>query len=322
MRRGATLRTAGTGSEVVLTRHSLAFPGARLFLAGGALGGRLLSSMFERRKRSDVAIDDAANDRGGSDDDDDCRRSLRSVLETQIIPRLVQAQREGVAHERPSAVPHPQPQDIQALAARCAAGDRPGALAIIDALRAGGLDHDVVLVDLIAPAARLLGEQWEDDRVSFTDVTLGLVLMHELIHTMGYEFHDGPQEAGGVRRVMLASAPGSQHVLGLSIVAEFFHKAGWQVVLEVSPSSTELMRAVKNEWFDLIGLSVGLDRQLSALPQLVADLKAASRNTLVPVLLGGPVFAVKEMHPDAFGAQAICLDVRESVRMAADLMVR
>lgn len=294
----------------------LASPFSRLFSRAGASHGRLLSSMFEPRERPADEVRHEVHAGG----DGECRRSLRSVLESQIIPRLTLAHREGRAPERPSASPRPQADDIAAFAGRCAAGDRSGAARLVEALRADGLGQDSVLIDLVAPAARLLGQQWEDDRLSFSEVTLGLVLMHEVIHSLGYEFHDGPQEAGGVRRVMLASAPGSQHVLGLSIVSEFFRKSGWQVVLEVSASSAELCRAVRNEWFDLVGLSVGLDAQLRGLPALVAALKAASRNPGTPVLLGGPVFSLRALQAEAFGAQAICLDARESVRLATDLV--
>lgn len=286
---------------------------------GRALQGWSLSSMLEPQRRAPQAGGDKQVSQG---DDDDCRRSMRSVLETQIIPRLVLAHRQGTARAEPSASPRPGPDDILALAQRCSAGDRAGAALVIERLRAQGLEQDSVLVDLIGPAARHLGAQWEDDRASFSDVTLGLVLMHELIHAMGYEYHDGPQEAGVVRRVMLASAPGSQHVLGLSIVSEFFRKAGWQVVLEVSPSSAELCRAVKNEWFDLVGVSVALDAQLRSLPELVKSLKAASRNPVTPILLGGPVFGLRQHQAESYGAQAICLDARESVRLALSVLPR
>jgi MerR family transcriptional regulator, light-induced transcriptional regulator len=283
---------------------------------GRVFSGWSLSSMFEPSKSARDDVDSY----GDAAANDDCRRSMRSVLETQIIPRLVLAHREGIARAEPSAAPQLQPEDITTFAQLCATGDRAGAMRVIARLRAQGLDQDGVLVDLISPAARHLGAQWEDDRLSFTDVTLGLVLMHEVIHSMGYEYHDGPQEAGRVRRVMLASAPGSQHVLGLSIVSEFFRKAGWQVVLEVSPSRAELGRAVKNEWFDLVGLSVALDAQLPSLTDLVASLKAASRNPDTPVLLGGPVFSLRELRAESFGAQAICLDARQSVPLALSML--
>lgn len=307
--------------EDAVTLYPLASPVAHMLTMGRALRGWALSSMFEPRKSSrEGSVQDDGTGSGNGGGEDDCRRSMRSVLDTQIIPRLVMAHREGANRAMPSLLPRPQREDITSFARLCAAADRAGATRIIDGLREKGLEQESVLVDLIAPAARELGQQWEDDRASFTDVTLGLVLMHEMIHSMGYEYHDGPQEAGIVRRVMLASAPGSQHVLGLSIVSEFFRKAGWQVVLEVSPSSAELCRAVKNEWFDLVGLSVALDGQLPALTDLVARMKAASRNPATPVLLGGPVFSLREHRAESYGAQAICLDARASVKVALSLL--
>lgn len=280
-----------------------------------ALQGWWLSSMHQPRRRSPARKPHDGQGTG----DDDCRRSMRGVLEDQIIPRLLVAHRDGAVNARPSGrlAAH-----VAAFASVCAAGDRAGADRLVAQLRAEGHEADSVMVDLVGPAALLLGREWEDDRRSFVDVTLGLVLMHEIIHTMGYEYRDGPKQAGVVRRVMLASAPGSQHVLGLSIVSEFFRKAGWQVVLEVSPSSAELCQAVGNEWFDLVGLSVSVDAQLPTLATLVGKLKAASRNPAMPVLLGGPVFTLAPQQAERFGAQAICVDAREAVDTALSLVVR
>ena len=252
--------------------------------------------------------------------DTECRAAMRQVLEAQIMPRLLQVTRQDAEQTRQDPVAGPSIADVEAFSQLCAAGDRKACNALIQRLRDEGLQPEHLLVELVAPAARHLGQRWDDDTLDFTSVTFGLVLMHELVHAFGYEIHDGPQESGAVRRVMLASAPGSQHVLGLSIVSEFFRKAGWQVVLEVSPSSAELCRAVTNEWFDLVGLSVALDSQLTELPGLVGQLRAASRNPLVPVMLGGPVFLMRDVTAEQFGAQALCLDARESIGIASALV--
>lgn len=247
---------------------------------------------------------------------------MRSLLETQIIPRLLRVTRAAAANRDRLAAIVPKAADLEAFATLCAAGDRAACSELVERLMAKGLPAESVLVDLVAPAARLLGSRWDDDTMDFSSVTIGLVLMHGLIHALGYEVHDGPRESGPVRRVMLASAPGSQHVLGLSIVSEFFRKAGWEVVLEVSPSRAELCRAVGNEWFDLLGLSVGLSSQLTDLPSLVSALRSASRNPQPPVLLGGPVFLTIDQRAADFGAQAICRNARESLNLAASLVQR
>jgi len=230
-----------------------ASPVSRMLKLGRAISAWTLSSMFERRESE---LPKSRDDAGSTDDE--CRRSMRTVLESQIIPRLVQAHRAGEERSANDSACRPLGEEISAFAGYCAKGERQKAAFLIERLRDEGLDQEGIFVELIAPAARYLGQQWEEDLLGFAEVTIGLVLMQEVIHGMGYEYHDGPQQASGVKRVMLASAPGSQHVLGLSIVSEIFRKAGWQVVLEVSPSRTQLCHAVQNEWFDLVGLSVAL----------------------------------------------------------------
>lgn len=274
------------------------------------------SSKSERNESSNDA------DIAGLFSSDPCRQSMLSVLEEQIIPRLVLAH-PVVANPlaaMEAARRAPTTTEVRHLARLCLDDDRAAVAAMIDKLQAEGLPLETIFIDLVAPAARLLGTMWENDQIGFDQVTMGLVLMHEIVHGMGYEYQDGPQQAGAVQRVMLASAPGSQHVLGLSIVSEFFRKGGWQVVMEISPSARELRRAVQNEWFDLIGLSIALEAQLPDLPGLVVGLKKASRNPKVRVLLGGRVFHDQNHDPRRYGAEGICTDAKEATALAATMV--
>jgi methanogenic corrinoid protein MtbC1 len=245
---------------------------------------------------------------------------MRTALESQIIPRLIHSHREPSSNGATWRSTQFDAAEIATFAQLCAAADRAGAMAVVTRLADGGVDQDAIFVDLIGAAARHLGDQWEQDRVSFADVTVGLIIMHAIVHEMGYEYRAGPQSAGRIKRVMLASAPGSQHVLGLSMVCECFRSAGWEVVLEVSPNGPGLCRAAANEWFDLIGLSVALDSQLADVPGLLAELKAASRNPAPALILGGPIFSVRDCVPADLGAHGICLDARHSVLLASQLV--
>jgi methylmalonyl-CoA mutase cobalamin-binding domain/chain len=134
-----------------------------------------------------------------------------------------------------------------------------------------------------------------------------------MIYRLGYESPAGTNGQGDSERVMLACAPGSQHFLGLTIVADFFRKAGAEVVLEISSTESELLRAVANEWFDVVGISVALQAQLQDLPVLIANLRAHSGNPNVRVVLGGPIFFLQEHAAQALGADAIFTDAREAV---------
>lgn len=274
-----------------------------------------------------ASVHGAPSSSGGGDADEGCRQSMMSVIEDQIIPRLIFARsttedRLRQLSQPPQARSRPGPDEIAWFARRCASEDHAGARVVIDRMVAAGVSEESVFMDLIAPAARHLGALWEVDAIDFTAVTTGLVLMNEIIHGMGYEYQRGPQAAGPSRRIMLASAPGSQHILGLAIVSQFFRKAGWQVALEVSVSAAELRRAVRNEWFDVIGLSVAIGLQLPDLPRLIDELKAASRNPDVVVLLGGPVFSLLPVSASQLHAEAICTDAQQAVAMALELIDR
>ena len=84
-------------------------------------------------------------------------------------------------------------------------------------------------------------------------------------------------------------------------------------MLEISSTESELLRAVSNEWFDVVGISVALEVQLQALPSLIQHIRSSSGNPKVRVVLGGPIFLLKEFSPQTLGADAIFTDAREAV---------
>ncbi len=246
---------------------------------------------------------------------EDCKDSLISVIEEQIIPRLLNVQQffttKAVASE--TEISGAELPEFEAFAQHCLHGDSLKANQIIDALMDQGLVQNRIFMELITPAARHLGALWEQDLCDFTQVTCGLAMMHQMIYRLGYESPAGQAVAGASDRVMLACAPGSQHFLGLTIVADFFRQAGSEVVLEISSSESELLRAVASEWFDVVGISVALEAQLPTLPDLIKHLRASSGNPKVRVVLGGPIFLIQKVTHDKLGADAIFTDAREAV---------
>lgn len=259
-----------------------------------------------------------------SNDQDECKKSLTQVIETQIIPRLVQAHKvETRARDKHmTGGPTISMKQVATFVALSKSSQTSETTQFIDQLLHDGVTTDCIFLELIAPAARQLGQMWEQDLCDFTEVTCGLVRMHEITHRLGFEYQNGPQLGGDVQRIMLASAPGSQHFLGMTIVSDFFRKAGWDVVIEISLSEKELTHAVSNEWFDVIGISCATEAQLKALPGLIRALKAASGNPEPGVLLGGPIFTVQEHNAQSLGADGICIDVKEAVALAASFRAR
>jgi methanogenic corrinoid protein MtbC1 len=251
---------------------------------------------------------------------DDCKESLLAVIEQQIIPRLLNVQQFFTSPSVPVDAPDAALPDHEPFTQHCLHGDALQANGIVDALIHRGLSQERIFLELITPAARQLGVLWEQDLCDFTQVTCGLAIMHQTIYRLGYESPVAPHDAAVRQRVMLACAPGSQHFLGLTIVADFFRKSGAEVVLEISSSESELLRAVGSEWFDVIGISVAIEAQLPSLPGLIAHLRESSGNAKVIVMLGGPVFLLRELSPQDLGADGIFTDAREAVAAVQGLM--
>ena len=248
--------------------------------------------------------------------EEDCKESILTVIEKQIIPRLLNVhQFFTVKSHLPSLTESEAEQpEFEVFTQCCLNGDSLEANRIIDALMDRGLPADRVFLELVTPAARQMGLWWEQDVCDFTQVTCGLAIMHQMIYRLGYESPAGQRAEGECERVMLACAPGSQHFLGLTIVADFFRKAGAEVVLEISSTESELERALANEWFDVVGISVALEAQLTTLPSLIQHLRERSGNPKVRIVLGGPIFLLQELSPQDLGADAIFTDARDAVK--------
>ncbi|MBU3647464.1 MAG: cobalamin B12-binding domain-containing protein [Limnohabitans sp.] len=254
--------------------------------------------------------------------EEDCKESLLAVIEKQIIPRLLNVQQ--FFSVKSAHLPHLTSEgahpEFDAFTQACMNGHTADANRLVNALMAQGMSAEQVFLDLVTPAARQLGAWWEQDLCDFTQVTCGLAIMHQMIYRLGYASPAGPSVEGETDRVMLACAPGSQHFLGLTIVADFFRTAGSEVVLEISSTQSELERAVANEWFDVVGISVALEAQLQSLPSLIQQLRARSGNPKVRVVLGGPIFVLKALHANELGADAIFTDARDAVPAVKQLI--
>ena len=183
--------------------------------------------------------------------------------------------------------------------------------------RGGGME--TLLLEVLAPAARRLGDLWTRDACTFVDVTAGLGRLHEVLHAIDPGGQAAAAPANG-HRILLAACLGEQHTFGLAMVAELFRHAGWQVWQEHGAPSALLAQAVRRDWFDVGGLSASCEDRLNAVADTIRMIRRGSRNRAVRVLVGGYVFTC---HPELaawVGADAIAFDGRQAVRLADRLL--
>lgn len=244
---------------------------------------------------------------GGTEEHPD----LLATIESEIIPRLMLAHRSDPISPTLCAGCRPPPTDeeISDLADLAARHDLTHAMGLVEALCRQGLSLEQVLLELVAPAARLLGEQWKEDLRSFTEVSAGLGTLQQLVHILGPSFAPALPHRG---LVVLLAAPGEQHTLGLYVVGEFLRRAGWGVQIDPAMSRQNLIDVVSTERVEMVGITVSNTELLRPLAELIASARHASRNQNMAVMLGGSVDL--NMFAAQSGASLCVSDPREAVR--------
>lgn len=245
------------------------------------------------------------------------RARLLRTVEADIIPRLLLAGRaarqEAGGTDTHSAAAVAQ-DDIAELVRLLLEHDTPVALAFVDAVRKRGPGIDSICLELLTPAARRLGELWDQDLCTFMQVTVGLSRLHGVLRELNPAFRSpgftDSRDRG--RRALLMPTPGEQHTFGLLMVGEFLRRAGWEVWTDFPGTQTELTTVVAGHWFAVAGFSLGSEARLDTLSASIQALRRASRNRSIGVMVGGPIFLAHPEYVNRVGADTAAADARDA----------
>jgi methanogenic corrinoid protein MtbC1 len=249
--------------------------------------------------------------------------SLARALDAEVIPRLVLARRAAVAAaptDEAGATVHIEPGELAAFTRLVLERDVADAAERVAALRARGVSLEGIFLELLGPAARSLGDMWNEDLCDFTQVTVGLWRLQQLVRDLSPSFCDGAEPQDLTRRALLVPVHGEQHTFGLFMVAEFFRRAGWDVWAGPVATQSELLELVRNDWYSVVGISVSCETRLEGLAATIHALRRASRNRAVGVMVGGPVFLDRPELAALVGADASAVDARQAALQAESLL--
>lgn len=249
----------------------------------------------------------------------DAHPALDDAIASEVVPRIVLAHRPPASPPVAAAQGAPAGADIATLAEAARRNDLDAALALIERLCARGAGLETLYLDLVSPAAALLGQMWHDDTASIVEVTIGLACLQRLVHALAPAFHQDDLRPDPQRRVLLAPLPGEQHSFALVLVAEFLRRAGWSVDNGRVLSCAALCDLVRQQWFAVAGLSVSCTTRLDVIAAAVHALRHASCNSAIGVMVGGPLFRDHPEFVAQVGADAMALDARHAVVQAESL---
>lgn len=243
---------------------------------------------------------------------------LAETVENVVIPRLsvnfgvdIEAVRQALVAAKPLE------RDVISAFCRLIVGpDSRDAFRFVEILLERGVPTETILLDLMAPAARVMGEMWEADLCNFVDVTVGLARIQQMTRQIRPGIFGKVGGFGQKGAILLVPVPGEQHTFGLRIVEEFFLRDGWDVDCVMRAGAEEIAAAVADKSYDIIGLTLGGHRLLEPLRSAITLARYHSLNRSIKVVIGGVGLTD---YPDLMSrveADACLTDVNDAVTLA------
>ncbi|MBU3574945.1 cobalamin B12-binding domain-containing protein [Polynucleobacter sp. UK-Mo-2m-Kol15] len=242
--------------------------------------------------------------------------SLVKTIEGNILPLIIE---QHLDSSIPAQFPAKQIIDqkaVEDLTKLVLQEDARISVDYVKKMHGSGTALEDIYLLLLTPVARKLGEMWEEDESSFTEVTIALWRIKQLMYDLSPIFQQYAEQGKSGSSIMLVPLPGSQHNLGLFMVSEFFAKAGWRIWGELAATEEEIVSMAANEWFDIVGLSASVREQFPQLKELIKSIKAKSKNPNVGVIIGSPVFNQSPELKDDLGADMVGMNAEDALEKA------
>lgn len=209
------------------------------------------------------------------------------------------------------------PAVIEQAAALAMEGRGVALAQLVDRYADSGWPLNVLLLDLLTPAVRLIGVYWAEDRCDFATCTTSTALIERVMYGLtGSRLR--PAEPKAIR-ALVAVTPGDQHVFGAALASEVFRTAGCIVVTRLTASVEELCAEVTHARYDFIALSLARTSLIGRLAKTIDAIRAVHGNRSAPIVVGGRVFVDGETTASDVGADRVVVDGSEMIGLMDEL---
>ena len=165
------------------------------------------------------------------------------------------------------------------------------------------------LADIYIPeAARRMGDAWQDDQMSWLDVSIGVGRMQSLLREIGTAWAADQAGDTGHGTVLLIVPDREQHTLGPMVAMGQLRRFGVSVCLRIAPSSNELRSLMASRQFDGVLISIATKDKLDSVSKTVQFIKSVAANHM-PIVVGGAVTTKVEDLAACTGADLASNDI-------------
>ncbi len=243
------------------------------------------------------------------------------LVEAEILPRLAAAKRvspgTAAGGEGSNLTTETDTAELVRLLMQQDAAD---SIAFLEVLQLRGVTPASLYLGIITDAARCLGAMWDEDRCDFATVTISMGRLQQVVRALSPTFQTAALSRAHADSILLLPAPGEQHFFGLVILSEFFLREGWHVVGGPASRGNGPADIVRTTWVDVAGFSIASNVRMEGLADCIRDVRRASVNTEIKVMVGGPLLLMRPNVVQEVGADVSAADAPGAVREARGLL--
>ncbi|MCX5134415.1 cobalamin B12-binding domain-containing protein [Streptomyces sp. NBC_00340] len=177
---------------------------------------------------------------------------------------------------------------------------------VFDALDRG-VTAESLLLELIAPVQRKVGEEWAANRLTVAQEHAATAINDRAVAALSHHCADGAAPPLG--RVTVACVDGEWHGLPARLLTEVLKLRGWKVdYLGAQVPTGHLISHIHQTGPDLVALSSSIATRLPTAHATITAVQA----TGTPVLVGGAAFGSRGRYAALLGADAWAADARDA----------
>ena len=242
--------------------------------------------------------------------------NVMDAVQAHIIPRLLA---ELTEPQQGHHTTETHAAEIEDFCRVLTSGSVERAVAHVDRLTGAGVPLERIYERHISDAARRLGALWETDELTFSEVSIGLSRLQMILRQTSPRFVAGTCARRNAPAALFSVAPGETHVLGVSIVAEHFARAGYSTRIDLTPEIDTLAEQASDPRIRIVGLSVSASRFLPQLKAAIAAIRARAAHDVL-ILAGGHAFQSSVGETVLTGADHIAASPQEALRLTESFL--
>ncbi len=192
----------------------------------------------------------------------------------------------------------------------------------IQKLRQDGVSISDIIDHVIPEVARVYGQRWADDTLSFAEVSIGSARLQECVRSLAAknitasfskaEVARREARTGSLPRVLLIIPRSEDHTLGTFVAADQFRRFGYDVDIAIDTDAAQLTRDLLQRRYVLVGITIGARRTLASTKELVEMIRDTVTRT-TPVVVGGSFVSMETDLKTTTGADHVAVSVKDAL---------